>query len=169
MTSSRAGCSKLFLTRLASFARLAPTEKRLALRAIALLAVTRVALRTLPFERAHALMAVAPRPAARARDDLSRPAGTASDDLPRAVRRAVIRAARSLPGSSCLAQSLVAERLLRAGGRAARLSIGVAPQGDAGTMRVGLDAHAWVESGGVLVTGDDPHDRYQVLATFGSE
>ena len=159
----------MFLTRLASFARLPGAEKRLALRAIALLAATRVALRTLPFDRAHALIAVAPRPAPRAGDDPPRSAAPAGDDLPRAIRRAVIRAARSLPGSSCLAQSLVAERLLRASGGAARLSIGVAARGDATTMRVGLDAHAWVESGGVLVTGDDPHDRYQVLATFDSE
>jgi transglutaminase superfamily protein len=147
----------LFLTRLASFARLPAAERRLALRAIALLAATRVALRLLPFDRAHALIAGAARHAV--------PSG---DDLPHAVRRAVIRAARSLPGSSCLAQSLVAERLLRAGGRAARLSIGVAAPDDAATARIGFDAHAWVESGGLLVTGDDPHDRYQVLATFGS-
>jgi transglutaminase superfamily protein len=159
----------LFLTRLASFARLPATEKRLALRAIALLAAARVALRILPFDRARSLIAVAPRLAARAGDDLPRSAVPGGDELPRAVRRAVIRASRSLPGSSCLAQSLVAERLLRAGGRAARLSIGVAAPGDAATMRIGLDAHAWVESGGVVVTGDDPHDRYQVLATFGSE
>jgi hypothetical protein len=158
----------LFLTRLASFARLPATEKRLALRAIALLAATRVALRILPFDRARSLIAAAPRPAARAGDDLPRSAVPGGDELPRAVRRAVIRAARSLPGSSCLAQSLVAERLLRAGGRAARLSIGVAAPDDAATARIGLDAHAWVESGGLLVTGDDPHDRYQVLATFGS-
>ena len=151
----------MFLNRLGNFARLPAAERSLALRAMGLLAVTRAALRLLPFDRAHALIAGAPRRAA--------PAG---GDLPRTVRRAVLRAARSLPGSSCLAQSLVAERLLRAGGGAARLSIGVALRGDAALdphMRVGLDAHAWVESGGVLVTGDDPHDRYRVLATFGSE
>ena len=128
------------------------------MRAIALLAATRAALRLLPFERAHELTAGARRP----RD----PART---DWPRAVRRAMIRASRSLPGSSCLAQSLVAERLLREGGEAARLSIGVARAADAATAGVGLDAHAWVESGGLLVTGDDPHERYQLLATFGSE
>jgi len=88
---------------------------------------------------------------------------------PLAVRRAVLRAARSLPASSCLAQSLVAERLLRRGGSDARLTIGVAPVSAANAERVTLDAHAWVESGGVLVTGDDPHERYRILATFGAE
>jgi hypothetical protein len=148
----------LFLTRLRSFARLPAAERRLALRAIALLAATRAALRIFSFERAHALTAGS-----------RRAAGSGPTDLPRAVRRAVIRAARSLPGSSCLAQSLVAERLLRERGEAAHLSIGIANSPDATTARVGLDAHAWVESGGVLVTGDDPHERYQVLATFGFE
>jgi hypothetical protein len=146
----------LLPTRLRNFSRLSAAEKTLALRAIFWLVLTRAGLRLLPFDRLHTMVAGRPR------------AGTETDDAwPRAVRRAVLRASRSLPGSSCLAQSLVAERLLRFGGSRARLSIGVAHAGDA--PRVTLDAHAWVESGGVLVTGDDPHDRYRVLATFGSE
>ena len=98
--------------------------------------------------------------------------GTAesSRDLPRLVRRAVLRASRSLPGSSCLAQSLVAERLLLQGGCEARLSIGVAPGvASRRAPRRSIDAHAWVESGGLLVTGDDPHERYELLASFGPE
>jgi hypothetical protein len=157
MTCSRAASWKWSLTRLGSFARLPAAEKRLALRAIALLAATRAALRILPFERAHTLIAGS-----------TRPAEPGARDLPQAVRRAVIRASRSLPGSSCLAQSLVAERLLRKGGHPARLSIGVAKAEGAASARIGLDAHAWVESGGLLVTGDDPQERYQLLATFGS-
>jgi hypothetical protein len=148
----------LFLTRLRSFARLPAGERRLALRAIALLVATRAALRVLSFDRAHALTA-GPR----------RPASPGRTGFPRAVRRAVIRATRSLPGSSCLAQSLVAERLLREGGHEVRLSIGVAGHDAPRGAGVALDAHAWVESDGLLVTGDDPHDRYRVLATFGSE
>lgn len=151
----------MFLTRLRSLARLPAAERRLALRAIALLAATRAALRVFTFARAHALTVVARRPGA-----------APQADVPRAVRRAVIRASRSLPGSTCLAQSLVAERLLLERGQSARLSIGVARErasSGQGALRIALDAHAWVESGGMLVTGDDPHGRYQVLATFGSE
>jgi transglutaminase superfamily protein len=148
----------LFLTRLRNYSRLPAAEKTLAARAILCLAVTRVALRLLSFDRARALMAgraaVGPR---------------SNNAWPLAVRRAVLRASRSLPGSSCLAQSLVAERLLRRGGSHARLTIGVAPASAADAERVTLDAHAWVESGGVLVTGDDPHERYRILATFGAE
>ncbi len=138
--------------------RLPAAEKTLAVRAIFYLALTRVALRLLSFDRLHALMAG--RTVAAARTD---------EMWPLAVRRAVLRASRSLPGSSCLAQSLVAERLLRRGGSHARLTIGVAPADATSATRATLDAHAWVESGGVLVTGDDPHERYRILATFGAE
>ncbi|MGH7653895.1 MAG: lasso peptide biosynthesis B2 protein [Gemmatimonadaceae bacterium] len=130
----------------------------LAMRAVAWLALTRTGLRLLPFDRLHAMVV------GRVPTDAH-----ADDAWPRTVRRAVLRASRSLPGSSCLAQSLVAERLLLHGGARARLSIGVAHARADGVSHVTLDAHAWVESGGVLVTGDDPHDRYRVLATFGSE
>lgn len=146
----------MFATRLRSFSRLPSGERRLALRAIALLAATRIALRLLPFDRVHGLTA-----GARAR-------AAAGADWPRAVRRAVLRASRSLPGTRCLAQSLVAERLLIEGGHEPRLTIGVATTAGPDRERVTLDAHAWVESGGVLVTGDDPHERYRVLATFGA-
>ena len=152
----------MFPARFRNFARLPAAEKALAVRAIMWLVLARCGLRLLPFDRLHALIA-------------GRPVrGVADDAWPRAVRRAVLRASRSLPGSSCLAQSLVAERLLRRGGSRARLSIGVAhadvQQATAASpARVTLDAHAWVESGGLLVTGDAPHDRYRLLATFGAE
>ncbi len=131
-------------------------EQRLAVRAIWWVLITRVLLRLFSFTRVRGLTV------GRANVRVA-----AQNDWPRAVRRAVIRASRSVPGTACLAQSLVAERLLRAGGHPALLSIGVADP-VAGTARKSLDAHAWVESAGVLVTGDDPHDQYQLLATFGS-
>lgn len=155
----------MFLTRLRSFARLPGDERRLALRALGWIIVARVGLHLMPFTTLRA------RIAGETRRGLA--GGGAS---PLAVRRAVLRASRSLPGTTCLAQSLVAERLLRAAGHAAQLSIGVAPEvidgikpGVARPGRTSLDAHAWVESGGVLVTGDDPHGRYHILATFGAE
>jgi hypothetical protein len=148
----------LLLTRLGSFARLPRGERRLAWRAMVLLALTRARLRFIPFDRVRAMSP--PRAA---------PSATPSADTPKAVRRAVLRAVRALPGSSCLAQSLVAERLLHERGHDAKFSVGVARDARTSVTRAALDAHAWVESGGVLVTGDDPHDRYQVLATFGPE
>lgn len=82
------------------------------------------------------------------------------------MRRAVQRAARALPGSSCLAQTLAAMALLRAGGAPALVTIGVSTQAPDGGP--GLDAHAWVHSGDTLVAGDGPIDRYSTLLTFGS-
>lgn len=91
-------------------------------------------------------------------------------DWPRAVRRAGQRAARTLPGSSCLARSLVGELLLRRGGHPATLRIGVAALPAAngvGITRAELDAHAWVESAGLLVAGDADLGRYTELTRFG--
>lgn len=149
----------MFLTRLRSFARLPRGERGLTLRAVGWLVAVRAGLALVSFTRLRSLtgrgvrQGTSPRP-----------------EWPLLVRRAVVRASRSLPGTTCLAQSLVAERLLRAGGCDARLSIGVAPAvGSNNSSRRSLDAHAWVESGGVLVTGDDPHERYELLASFGPE
>ncbi len=153
-------CSAMLPTRLHSFARLPREERSLALRALAWIAIVRVELKLLSFTRVRSL--TAPR---------VRGAGKTRADWPAMVRRAVLRASRSLPGTTCLAQSLVAERLLRAGGCDATLSIGVASAvidgAASGATRKSIDAHAWVESEGILVTGDDPHERYERLATLG--
>ena len=145
------------LRRLRSFAALCTLERRLALRAIGWLALARAALILMSFARLRRW--------AETRDPPPRAAET---DWPHHVRRALSRAARTLPGSTCLARSLVAERLLRAGGHAARLTIGVARGPLSGAERT-LDAHAWVESGGVLVAGDAELERYTHLATFGGD
>lgn len=142
------------LPRLRSFAGFPPGEQWLALRALGALALVRLALWLLPFgrlraliDRQSAMLPVAPDPA-----------------IARAVRRAVDRAARSIPGSACLAQALTAALLLRRHGQAVRVSIGVAPDGTP------LDAHAWVESAGVLVTGDrEDLGRYRTLIVLGTD
>jgi hypothetical protein len=80
----------------------------------------------------------------------------------RAVRRAVDRAARTIPGSTCLARAFAAEVLLRRARTRVRASIGVSAAGSP------LSAHAWTESAGVLVTGDAADlERYTTLLVFG--
>ncbi len=147
----------MVLTRLRSLSQFPAREQWFALRALGALAVVRAALWLLPFGRLRALiegLATFGAAAKRAPD-----AARA-----RAVRRAVDRAARTIPGSACLAQALTAELLLRRDGQPARVSIGIAPDGKP------LDAHAWVESGGVLVTGDRADlGTYRTLAVFGSD
>jgi hypothetical protein len=138
---------------------LTPGERQLALRALAWLVVMRVALRTISFTSIRRYV-----------ESRSGSSAIADVDWPRAVRRAGQRAARTLPGSSCLARSLVGELLLRQGGHPATLRIGVAalPMTDPlGTTRADLEAHAWVESDGLLVAGDGDLDRYTELARFG--
>ncbi len=139
------------LNRLHSFARLPLEERRLGMRALWILALVRAGLRLLPFRRLRARIE-------RAGDAR----GLADEEYARAVRRAVDRAARTIPGSACLAQALTAEVLLRRAGRAVRTSIGVSFEGRP------LDAHAWVESAGVLVTGDAENlGKYRTLLVFG--
>ena len=54
--------------------------------------------------------------------------------------------------------------MLRRAGVPARVSIGVSSDGQL------LSAHAWVESAGVLVTGDSADiNQYKTLVVYGSE
>jgi hypothetical protein len=140
--------------RLRSFAALPATERRLALRATGILALVRLALSLLSFARIRALA-----------DRLGRtPAAPADETFARAVRRAVDRGARTIPGSACLAQALTAELMLRRAGRPVRVSIGVAPDGQP------LDAHAWTESAGIIVTGESDTLRdFRTLVEFGDD
>jgi len=62
-----------------------------------------------------------------------------------AAVRAVDRAARYVPGSTCLIKSLALARVLRAEGRAAVVRLGTVRGDDFG-------AHAWVEADGVALT-----------------
>ncbi|MBW7933130.1 MAG: lasso peptide biosynthesis B2 protein [Gemmatimonadaceae bacterium] len=89
--------------------------------------------------------------------------GAANAAVARAVRRAVERAARTVPGSACLAQAFTAELMLRRAACQVSTSIGVSSQGEP------LPAHAWVESSGIIVTGD-VHDlqTYARLVSFGA-
>ncbi len=142
------------LTRLRSLFGFPAREKWFALRALGTLAGVRLALRLLPFGRVRALV------------DRHATAPLAASDpaVARAVRRAVDRAARTIPGSACLARALTAELLLRRSGQSVRVTIGVAPDGTP------LDAHAWVESAGILVTGDrEDLGSYRTLAVFGTD
>ncbi len=140
--------------RLRRLSSLSSSERVLALRALATLTVVRLMLWVLPFRAVRGVVDRWAGQAMAARDD---------PDFARAVRRAVDRAARTLPGSDCLPRALTAEVMLRRAGQPAQVSIGVASDGRL------LSAHAWVESAGVLVTGDsaDLH-QFHTLAVFGS-
>ena len=178
--------SRFCLRRLRSYWALPVAEQRLTLRAIGWLAFMRVALPLLPFRRLRGwffkgtapLVGGASPAVSVSTSTVPMPSGThsaaptartplvADSITPSAVRRAVARAVRTLPvEASCLVQAMAAERLLRTAGLEATLHIGVArvePQAPP------LDAHAWVESQGVIVAGELDHERYAVLIRYGT-
>ena len=63
------------------------------------------------------------------------------------IRWAVHVAARRVPGTTCLAEALVAHSMLRRHGHAPSFKIGVREGGST------LEAHAWVECDGAVVSG----------------
>lgn len=64
---------------------------------------------------------------------------------------------------ACLGQALAAHTVLRRHGLPAVVYLGVDP---AKPLSAGLDAHAWVRSGEVVVSGGPGHERYAPIATF---
>ena len=144
----------MFLRRLRSFSSLAPAERALAVRALLWLGVMRIAIPWVRLPRLRRWIEGRP----------------VTDGPPafnaRAVRRAMSRAERTWRGSTCLARAFAAELLLRAEGLRVGVSIGVS---DGSTSVMPLDAHAWAESDGIIVSGDqDELDRYKVLITYRS-
>jgi hypothetical protein len=117
--------------RLRTFAALPGADRRAFLQAWAWVWASSIALRLLGLSRALRLWPRAPRRAGAA--------------LPRAARW-IRAAARNTPGAdTCLVRSLALLAVLRRGGIPAELRIGV------GATQPALDAHAWIEVGGVPV------------------
>lgn len=125
-------------------------EQRLLLRAVMWLALAGLLVRLLPFSRVKKMIAAAgpaPGSSARRRYPAERMAW------------AVAAAGRRVPGTTCLVQALVAERMLRQEGYPAELRIGVA----AGQRAV-LHAHAWIESEGrILLGGEENVEQFTAL------
>jgi hypothetical protein len=124
------------------FLRLPTQDRRLLVAAVLLLGTIRLAVRLLPFQTLyHLLTRIARAPATAQRAYPPPPAAS--------VTWAVTVASRFLPGSTtCLAQALATQLLLRRRGHSACLRLGVARSGTGM-----LQAHAWVESDGKVVIG----------------
>lgn len=76
------------------------------------------------------------------------------------IRWAVETAARHLPWKPvCLPQAVAAQWMLRRRGIASTFYLGVNPA-------EGLDAHAWVRAGSIIVTGGPRQDRFAVVSSF---
>ena len=76
------------------------------------------------------------------------------------ISRAVSRAARLLPGTHCLPQSLAVRALMAHGGRLGVLQIGV-------SLADGFAAHAWVTENGQTVHGQQ-RVEFTALTPYGA-
>jgi len=76
------------------------------------------------------------------------------------VRRAIESVSAHVPWrSKCLEQALAAKTMLHGRGISSTMYLAVARD-------VALEAHAWVRSGDVCVTGEAAFDRYTIVARF---
>jgi hypothetical protein len=92
--------------------------------------------------------------------DAESPAETTSREVLDRVSHAIESVSRHVPWrSKCLEQALAAKAMLRRRGISNTLYVAVARE-------VTLEAHAWLRSGDVCVTGQAEFDRYTVLARF---
>ena len=115
------------------FMRVSAADRALLAEALLLLLIVRVALHLVPFSTL--------------RKRLDRRAVVEDRPVDR-VAWAVGAAARRVPGTTCLAEALVAHNMLRRHGHAPVLRIGVR-EGDSSP----ITAHAWVECDGAVVMG----------------
>ena len=77
------------------------------------------------------------------------------------IGKAIVRAARYTPWeSACLAQSLAAQRMLKRRGIPGVFYLGVM-KGE--TEDGKLNAHAWTQCGGEIITGKGGHENFTVM------
>jgi transglutaminase superfamily protein len=127
----------------------------LAVEAAVGLAMARVAVAILPFQRISAWT----RRGVSGNGPADRERGRVIED----VRWAVAAAAARLPGDTrCFPRALAAQAMLRRRGVPSALVYGARPQ--AGQ----LDAHVWVTVGADIVVGDDVAHEYSHVVTYSS-
>ncbi len=139
------------MKKIAKFFALPAADRALLLRALAATLAMRAGLWTLPFARARRMADAMSRPM-RANLSGARPS-------PEKIAWAVATAGRAVPGAgNCLVRALATGIVLRRYGYPSELKIGVMKPVDGH-----FGAHAWLESGGVVVIGDFELDRYVPL------
>lgn len=129
---------------LVTFLALPGSDRLLLIRAAATLFAVRCALHLVSIERLRAW-------AGRLREG-NRPAAR--------VIWSVRTAARRVPGATCLSSALALQRLLSSAGHRSQVHIGVARDD------LGFSAHAWVVHDGVVVMGEEEHERYAQLTAW---
>jgi len=130
--------------RLAAFLALPGSGRLLLVKAAATLVAVRCALHLVSIERLRAW-------AGHLREG-NRPA----DPIIWSIRTA----ARHVPGATCLSSALALQRLLSSAGHPSQVHIGVARDAS------GFMAHAWLVHDGVVVIGEEEHERYAHLTAW---
>ncbi len=129
---------------LATFLALPGSDRLLLVRAVATLVAVRCALHLVSIERLRSW-------AGHLRDG-----NRSADPIIWSVRTA----ARRVPGATCLSSALALQRLLSSAGHPSQVHIGVARDAS------GFMAHAWLVHDGVVVIGEDEHERYAHLTAW---
>jgi hypothetical protein len=132
------------MKRLAAFFTLPGSDRLLLAKAAATLVLVRGALHLVSLERLRAWTG-----------DLRKGSGSA-DRIIWSVRTA----ARRVPGTTCLSSALALQRLLSSAGHSSQVHIGAA----GGTTD--FMAHAWLVHDGVVVIGEEEHERYTRLTAW---
>jgi hypothetical protein len=140
------------------FLSLSGADRVLAIEAMVCLGFARAAVLTLPFRWVAASLG-RPLPVAALN-------GPSVVELPqpgaRAIARAIARVQRHTPWhSNCLAQAVAGYYMLRRRGISGTLFFGMGRNGCGE-----LEAHAWLRSGGAVLTGGGGLRRYSVVAVF---
>ena len=139
------------MSRISKFLRLSSADKILLIRVWLLLGITRLCLSIFRLAILRKLLTGIGPLVARVGK------GFTDDQLVRAVGIA----SRYVPKATCLAQALTVHQLLKQSGRQASLYIGV-NRGEKGH----LNAHAWVESRGKVITGGPNPGDFTSLLTL---
>lgn len=138
------------MTQLRNLLRRSGTEQGLLVSALCWVACIRAALWLLPYRIVRPLVDRGARKPERDADEL-----TAAR-----VAWAVSSAARFVPRATCVTQALAARRLLARCGLASEVCYGV------GRLRGRVIAHAWLESGGRVIVGDQRLESLLPLASL---
>ncbi len=145
------------MLKLHKFFGLTSEERRLLLTAAFLVGLVRVGLWLLPFPTVRRLLG-----------RLRRPAGAdrRSDELSsERIAWAVDVAGKRIPGGgNCLVQAFATQVLLDRRRRTSRLRIGVAKDAQGN-----LEAHAWVESDGIVIIGGSDVSRFVAFPAMEGE
>ena len=135
--------------------RISWADRWLLVEAITFLSLVRLAIKLVPFSRLAPYLG---EPVSMPDIELSQ----TTEALVKRIAWAINIMAKYIPWTpSCLEKSMAAKRILRRRKIPSTLYLGVAKSNPNE-----FDAHAWLQSGTVIVTGEVDHERYITLISF---